>query len=146
MDDKDRQCSDCGTLESLLADRDLCESCKWKLTKKSYENSLPDYLRSRIKVAKARVRKKGHIFSLSLDEAVQIWEEQKGSCAVTGLYMTHTASNFEFAASLDRIDNNLGYDKSNVRLVCSRVNTMRNDLDTEMLIFWAKAICKNNEN
>lgn len=144
MDDKNRKCAVCGSLD-VLPDRDQCASCKWESAKKSASKSIKHYLQDRIKIAKSRAKKKGFDFDFTLDDAMEIWKDQNGECAVTGFPMTHSMENFEFSASLDRIDNNAGYTRDNVRLVCARVNMMRNTLDAEMFLFWARAVSKNNE-
>jgi len=43
-------------------------------------------------------------------------------------------------ASIDRIVPNLGYIKSNVRLVCNHVNMMRSNLEDKQLLEFCKAI------
>ena len=144
MDDKNRKCAICGSLD-VLADRDQCASCKWESAKKSASKSINHYLRDRITIAKNRAKKKGFDFDFTLDDAMEIWKDQNGECAVTGFPMTHSMENFEFSASLDRMNNNAGYTRDNVRLVCARVNMMRNTLDAEMFLFWARAVSKNNE-
>jgi ribosomal protein L37E len=144
MDDKNRKCANCGSLD-VLPDRDQCAACKWESSKKSAAKSITHYLRERVNIARHRAKKKGWDFEFTIEEAMEIWRNQNGECAVTGFPMTHSMENFEFSASIDRMDNSLGYTKGNVRLVCARVNMMRNTLDAEMFLFWAKAVSKNNE-
>ncbi|MGE8205862.1 hypothetical protein ACQKP0_15000 [Heyndrickxia sp. NPDC080065] len=54
----------------------------------------------------------------------EIWEQQEGKCAITGLQM-----NFKKGSALrvspDRIDNNIGYFDGNVRLVGWKFNNIR---------------------
>lgn len=54
-----------------------------------------------------------------------LWQEQDGKCAVSGLSLEFTANNV-CAASIDRRDCSLGYVPGNVVLTCQWVNLGRN--------------------
>lgn len=69
---------------------------------------------------------------------------QDSRCAVSGIEMTFSHNTPSSNASIDRIDNNAGYMKDNVRLVCSAVNIMRNRMTDEELVWWADAIVKGS--
>lgn len=138
------KCSLCGALKKDKK-RSLCDKCKYQRRKVSQERDVVQYLGNRLSIAKKRSKRRNLEFSITLSNLLDLWESQKGICAVTNFPMTHTEGNFDFAVSLDRIDNAQGYVEGNVRLVCSRVNVMRNDLDIEMLGFWCRAVV-NNEN
>lgn len=79
---------------------------------------------------------------VTVDELVEIWEQQNGLCAVTKMPMTHQNGDgwIWTNASIDRIDNSVGYAKDNVRLVCTAVNIMRNKMTDEELLWWSKSI------
>jgi hypothetical protein len=85
-------------------------------------------------------------FSITLDDLKDLWNQQNGVCAVTGLELVIKAfddnqSKSPFQASLDRIDNSKGYTKNNIRFVCLMFNYARNNFtDAETLEFFKKAI------
>lgn len=98
--------------------------------------------------AKRRAKKYNREFDLDLEYLKNIWEKQVGKCAVTKLQMVqkfiHTKKNrtekSPYQASLDRIDNNKGYIKGNIRYVCFMFNIARNNFsDEEVLEFCNKA-------
>lgn len=85
--------------------------------------------------------------NIDLEYLKTIWNNQNGKCAVTGLDLQvkhiHTkkqrTDKSPYQASLDRIDNNKGYVKGNVRFVCYMFNIARNDFsDNEVLEFCQK--------
>lgn len=71
-------------------------------------------------------------------------QKQGGRCALSGIEMTFSHDTPSSNASIDRIDNNAGYMKDNVRLVCSAVNLMRNRMTDEELVWWSDAIVKGS--
>ena len=58
---------------------------------------------------------------ITLEEIYDLWNKQKGKCAITGIEMTHDKKHPN-TASLDRIDSNLGYIKENCQFVCFSIN------------------------
>lgn len=88
-------------------------------------------------------RKNKFAWSIKPEDLLELWEEQEGRCAISGVYMTHHADRGErkdFNVSIDRIRSTEGYAKDNVQLVCQRVNTIKNDLDEASLYWWVKHI------
>ena len=90
---------------------------------------------------------KDSTINIDLEYLKILWDNQKGKCAVTGLDLQvkriHTKNNRTdknpYQASLDRIDNNKGYVKGNVRFVCLMFNYARNTFsDNEVLEFCQK--------
>ena len=92
--------------------------------------------------------------SITKDDIKNLWEHQKGLCAITGFQMelaksqkTSRARSFSpYRLSIDRIDNNIGYTKDNIRMVCAYVNIMRMDMTDAQLKFWCDAIIKGMNN
>ena len=81
----------------------------------------------------------------------ELWEQQKGICPVSGITMklrTHNNCKDGLAephsASLDRIDNDLGYVKGNVRYICFMANIARSRFSDEQLIEFCKRVADHN--
>lgn len=95
-------------------------------------------------------KKRTHKWS-DFDIDRQFIEEKlrKGVCEVTGLPFDFTSPGQSrknpFAPSIDRIDNNIGYIKSNVRLVLWAVNLMHGEMTDEQLVNMCKAVIKGLE-
>lgn len=69
-----------------------------------------------------------------------LWKQQNGRCALTGLAMTTSyeseVPNRLFTnASIDRIDSSKTYTNDNIQLVCTAVNIMKNSLDEKTFIW-----------
>jgi hypothetical protein len=83
-------------------------------------------------------------FSITLEDLKNLWNQQNGICAVTGLELIiksfdDNQSKSPLQASLDRIDNSKGYTKDNIRFVCLMFNYARNNFtDEETLEFFKK--------
>lgn len=79
---------------------------------------------------------------LSIDELEQIWNSQKGKCALTGWDMTMILGNgnIDTNASIDRIDSDLEYIENNVQFVCRAVNVFKSNATEEFLYKMCEAI------
>lgn len=108
---------------------------------KYFYTSIRNYLVKALNKAKCN-KKRGLHFDLTIDDLLEVYEQQGGKCAVTGVEMTYTMEKPQSRVSIDRIDCNVGYEKANVRLVCSAVNLMRNRMEDEELLFWSTAVVK----
>jgi uncharacterized C2H2 Zn-finger protein len=79
----------------------------------------------------------------------KIWEDQNGICPFSGLHLllpTNSSGTLDFNpnnASVDRIDNGLGYVENNVRFVSVMANYARNLFTDEQLINFCKAVAIN---
>lgn len=84
-------------------------------------------------------------FDLTLNELLEMFEVSGFRCAVSGLpfdrvYKPSGATKRPFAASIDRIDNSLGYSKDNCRLVCAIANLAMGEWGYEPLRLLVRAI------
>jgi endogenous inhibitor of DNA gyrase (YacG/DUF329 family) len=83
-------------------------------------------------LCRKRASKKGIPCDLTNVYMYELFHAQKGVCAISGLPMTlntnskKLADKSPFYASVDRIDNDLGYVQGNVQFVCLGINYMRN--------------------
>ena len=95
-----------------------CKSCNSQY-KLDYTETLEGWLRKLS--LNASHRHKG-LFNLSPGYLLDLWYTQKGLCYLTDYPMCHSA-NSNWKCSLERLDNNLGYEKGNVALICQEFNT-----------------------
>lgn len=86
---------------------------------------------------KAGAKTRGIPFSLTQEDLPPIPEK----CPVLGIKLTLEVGNGHCkpsSVSLDRIDNNVGYTKSNVRFISNRANGLKSDATDEELIALGK--------
>lgn len=116
-----------------------------------YDHSFRGWAKRILKYCKdSRVGKIGRRrcieFSLKFEDVVMLWLMQGGMCAITGQKMRYDAESYAFnRPSIDRIDNNKGYNKNNIRLVWAFVNQARGIHSDEILIQCCKAVADNNK-
>ncbi len=96
-------------------------------------------------VSSAKKRVGGNI---SAGEVYDLWLSQDKKCAISGIEMTWGGGALKpNTLSMDRIDQNKGYDSGNVRLVCHAINMFRGRMtDLEMLFFAESIVRKFGEN
>ena len=122
--------------------RGTCRDCITTVRNKAVSDSFEAYLRRLLSKSKS-ARKGSWEFELTPEDLINLWHEQRGRCAVSGVILTHHADGTgkkEFNASIDRIDSNRGYLRGNVQLVAYRVNILKHTLSMDMLYWWIKTI------
>lgn len=139
--------------------RHLCSrSCAGKLHNREYVSDahhLLGYVRSPdtespfrwfMKVINQRRGKLGET-DIDIEYLKQTWDKQKGLCPYTGwaLSLPIRCDKWDDVlhsrrASLDRIDNSLGYTKGNVQFVSSMANMAKNQFKDDELIEFCKAV------
>jgi hypothetical protein len=84
-------------------------------------------------------------FEMDLNFLWNLYERQKGKCPLTGLDLCfgRVGRKDETTASLDRIDNDLGYTKDNVRWIFKDANMLRRNLDNDYFIYLCHLVAKN---
>lgn len=119
-----------------------CGCYKYDKIYKGYKDISKTYWGTIIKGAEKRKLK----INISMQDAWELWEKQKGLCALTGqkLILNKHYSK-EQTASLDRINNKQGYIKNNIRWVHKDINLLRNNRTDEQLISLCKQIVSYNE-
>lgn len=76
-----------------------------------------------------------------LDHCIDLYYEQQGLCALSGLRMTYSSKpNEPCQISIDRIDNSKNYVKGNVRLVCFWINNAMGSSTLDSLLFFLSNI------
>jgi hypothetical protein len=83
------------------------------------------------------------VFEIDIKFAWKLFLKQKRRCALTGLELHFGKHGYDkFTASLDRIDNNVGYKKNNVQWVHKDVNKMKNVFPEKYFIEMCSLITK----
>ena len=82
---------------------------------------------------------------LTLDYLMELYGRQDGKCALSGKDMTYVAGQGRIPTniSIDRIDNNVGYEVGNIQLVCIQANKMKAELTKADLLEWCDAIANH---
>lgn len=96
---------------------------------------------------KSGASKRSMPFELSAEFLWNLFESQKGKCALTGVDITLVNkiknNNVDWSvvsASLDRKDSSRGYTKDNVQWVHKIINRLKNNYSLEELLFWSKLL------
>lgn len=92
-----------------------------------------------------RANRKDLSYDLTSIYLKQLYDEQQGKCAISGIAMTLGRKRKQNVkslknASVDRIDNSKGYVKGNVQFVCLGINYMRNSFSIEEATLFIKDI------
>jgi hypothetical protein len=94
-----------------------------------------------------RVKKRKHDYNITLDDLLDLWNEQNGICIYSGVKLVHpnNGGNNLNTASLDRIDSNLGYVKGNLQFISIICNQAKNNLSHKEMLEFIKKICDFNK-
>ena len=81
--------------------------------------------------------------TITIEDLVDLWDKQKGNCALSGLPMTydHIGSSLD-AVSIDRVNPNGQYILSNIRLTSKWANMARNTLTDLEFVDWCGLVIK----
>ena len=129
--------------------RQTCRSCVGIQRRKRFSSNPRGYFQQALQYSKSSYKKNNKnitdlpAYVLTVEDCLQLWDQQNGKCALSGVQMTHHrdgSGKKEFNASLDRIEPKGAYSKANVQLVCYRINIMRHVLDIDMFFWWVKNI------
>lgn len=100
-------------------------------------------LSENISNSRKRAAKFGWKNNLTIPYLAQLWFEQKGRCALTGIMLEYESGDVQsknpYRTSVDRIDNNLGYIQGNVRLLTHWANNAKSTWPDETFIKFVKS-------
>jgi hypothetical protein len=125
-----------GGENKLISDKDFIRS------------SMNEFLRRIRNRKRSKPEKVGNV-DLSPEYLIELWNKQNGSCAYTGVklvlpsYKTYRSTNYNYKASLDRIDSSKGYIIGNVQFISYTMNNLKsnmNDIDLEEFFKIVKSI------
>jgi hypothetical protein len=91
-----------------------------------------------------RVKKRKHNYDISLQDLLDLWDDQKGICIYSGVKLVHPneGGNNLNTASLDRIDSTKGYVKGNLQFISIICNQAKNNLIHDDMMLFLKTICE----
>jgi len=146
---------DCGNKKDIRADdiksgRAISCGChsknRWNMVgdKNPYFQGVGKLSKTKYSEIKRQARQRKKEFNVSMEYLWDLYEKQQEKCALTGLSLTFGRNGHrnETTASLDRIDNNKGYIKNNVRWVLKDINMIRGNYNSEYFIQLCNAVAK----
>ena len=146
MDAESRVCKRCGIeleLNAFRTGRYTCRACELQKIR-DRDTGSEGWFRRVLKSSKDNAKHKSVLNDLTIGDIRDVFEQQKGKCAVTRLPLTTEASTHYHPrwtnASLDRCDVEIGYTKQNIIMVCWSVNRMRHRMSYGDLRFWCELI------
>lgn len=104
-----------------------------------HRRTLKGTLSNKLQSAKRRAKKDGMSFDLDLPFITNLWEEQGGLCAKTGIEMGRIGDGW-LSPSIDRKDPRFGYEKENVQWTCWRYNDAKSNMSDEAFMSMCLAV------
>jgi hypothetical protein len=86
-----------------------------------------------------------YCWDIEIEDIAALYEIQRGRCALTGWPVSWSSVGWDHTASIDRIDNNLGYTLANIQLVHKDVNMARGTMGVEDFIEMCQAVAQNSK-
>jgi len=127
------RCGECKSLDEYSMNRkaadglqSYCKACSTD-SAKAYSNTQACFLHQLVMRARRNTKdrnEKGrdHKFTMTVPKLKKLITDQNGKCAISGAVLVFKSFS-DNQASVDRIDDNLGYVDGNYRLVCLEFNT-----------------------
>ena len=104
---------------------------------KSYRSSTPKrFLAKKLSNVRSRAYKKERLkqnFDIDINFLIHIFNNQDKKCAITG-YPMSLKFNCPYGISVDRIDSDIGYTRTNIQLVCQMINFAKNSFSNQQMI------------
>ncbi len=148
---------DCGNFTRLSSDHLMRKhrsvtSCGCKLKRRGLNNpqfkGVGDISASwwSARIERSSKRKNGKLLiDLTMEQAWDLYLKQNGKCNFSGIDISIGTSKTDMA-SIDRIDNTIGYTISNIQWVHKDINMMKRIYSTEYFIKLCKLVAERNSN
>ena len=129
--------------DSNIEDRMSLPICEEKMSKRI--NKLLKMCKASAKFRKkSRSRIECGMFDIDFEYIMELIIKQNNTCIYSGIYFDWDVFNDNpYQASIDRIDNDKGYIKGNIQIVCNVVNQMMSDLSHAEFMRYIEAIYFN---
>lgn len=148
-----RPCPSCGNIQSYLrknyAEESLrankrCKGCANKQGENCHKGSTRGIRVSWFNKFKTGAETRGIEWALTIDDVADVYEKQEQQCALTGQSIVFPLFGHPntAAASIDRINSDLGYTRDNIQLVTKHINMMKQAYTQEHFIAMCKAVAK----
>jgi hypothetical protein len=97
-------------------------------------------------------KKKNSSIDFDIEYLKEVWDSQDGICPFAGVKMSLRTMKDSlksrvtpYSASVDRIDNSVGYVRGNIRFVCHMANIARNKYSDEQVIEFCRLVASHQE-
>lgn len=140
-----------GTHRGILL-HPLCNRCRKELKSRwlkhpKFSSGVHQYFTRLLSSTRGGAHSRSIRVLIDVDDLVELYLLQDGKCAMSGydLMVDRKSPRFKdpMAASVDRINSDGRYERSNIQLVCMRVNLMKGDMHHNDMIEWCKRILAN---
>ena len=125
-----------------------CKACI-RIKRQQSTSNPKSYLKRACQQLRSTRVKQGFTWEITHQDLWDLWESQRGKCALSGVLLTwHRVNGDEhphFNASIDRKNNNEGYTRENLQLVAYRANVMRHNLQPDTWSWWIRTINEHME-
>lgn len=85
---------------------------------------------------------RGHVFCVTEQDILELWEKQGRKCALSGLDIGWAKVGRVHTISLDRIDNDRGYTLDNIQLLHKHVNFLKHTFPQVYFVNLCRMIAK----
>lgn len=147
------KCHVCGTIKIVAGSqlRSYTKSCGCIRTQRDWNSAnwkgVGEMSRERLGKIKTGARKRSKEYSLQDEYLWELFLKQERTCALSGLPLKFgNKGRDETTASLDRINNDLGYIEGNVQWVHKHINAMKLDHTEDYFIELCRLIVEYNKN
>jgi hypothetical protein len=133
-----------------------CKRCRKQIRGKHakhplFSAGLATFFAKLVMGTKGGARARGILCSIDKDDALGMYLDQGGYCALTGLkmdwetsgYTSRNGRNYK-APSIDRIDSRGNYVLGNIQVVIQAVNIMKNDLPMDQFVAMCRRVADHN--
>jgi hypothetical protein len=119
-------------------------------TGSDYLSRVLSVLNAKLTDSRKRANQMGFGFNITLSHLAELWIQQRGRCTVTGVVMSLKTGSLQqknhLAVSCDRINNNKGYVRGNVRLLTHWANNAKSTWDKTLFETMIEAVDKTRRN
>lgn len=125
--------------------------CLTKRRRLRYCRTPEGYLRRLVSQLKSRRRNQFIKINFTSEDVLDLYHQQDGRCAITGVRMTHIAST-DGLRSFSRNPHNISIDRKrgtkpyvldNIQLVCKRINLMKHTMSEGEFKLWCKRVIRH---